>query len=189
MGSVFRRLNFCVPLSIFTCLPTKDAIAQLAQPHPERSNRGCMSVCVCGQLLGTLTGTRNRRTSASAYAMRACASAGAVYVEISTCRSSDRWAYRGSPLSRSSSSYPDQDERRKLIIDTICVRDRPPLCRSLSPTFFRSRIEPLPRTAILHIVSSCSRFSELPFGPRSLPTKLNCAPERQRETEKERERT
>lgn len=41
-------------------------------------------------------------------------------------------------------------------------------------TFFRSRIDPLPRTAILHIVSSCSRLSEFPFGPSSLPTKLNC---------------
>lgn len=40
-------------------------------------------------------------------------------------------------------------------------------------TFFLSRIEPRPRTDILHIVSSCSRFKLLPFGPRSFPTKLN----------------
>ena len=35
-------------------------------------------------------------------------------------------------------------------------------------------MEPLPSTAILVIVSSCSRFIELPFGPSSFPTKLNC---------------
>lgn len=45
---------------------------------------------------------------------------------------------------------------------------------NLFRTFFRSRIEPLPNTDILHIVSSCSRFNELPFGPNSFPTKLNC---------------
>lgn len=41
-------------------------------------------------------------------------------------------------------------------------------------TFFLSLIEPRPNTDILHIVSSCSRFKELPFGPNSFPTKLNC---------------
>lgn len=41
-------------------------------------------------------------------------------------------------------------------------------------TFFLSFIEPRPKTAILHIVSSCNRFIELPFGPSNLPTKLNC---------------
>lgn len=93
--------------------------------------------------ISRLTGTRNRRTSAKAYAMRACASAGAANVDISTCRSSNRCVYRGSPLSRSSSS------------------------------FLRSRTDPRPKTAILHIVSSCRRFIELPLGPSSLPTKLN----------------
>ena len=41
-------------------------------------------------------------------------------------------------------------------------------------TFFLSRIEPRPNTDILHMVSSCKRFNELPLGPNSLPTKLNC---------------
>lgn len=41
-------------------------------------------------------------------------------------------------------------------------------------TLFRSFIEPRPKTAILHNVSSCRRLSELPLGPSSLPTKLNC---------------
>lgn len=40
-------------------------------------------------------------------------------------------------------------------------------------TLFRSFIEPRPSTAILHMVSSCRRLSELPLGPSSLPTKLN----------------
>lgn len=40
-------------------------------------------------------------------------------------------------------------------------------------TFFLSRIDPRPKTAILHIVSSCSRLNEFPFGPNSFPTKLN----------------
>lgn len=40
-------------------------------------------------------------------------------------------------------------------------------------TFFLSFIEPRPRTAILHIVSSCNRFIEFPFGPSNFPTKLN----------------
>ena len=35
-------------------------------------------------------------------------------------------------------------------------------------------IEPFPSMAILVCVCSCSHFSELPFGPRSLPTKLYC---------------
>jgi hypothetical protein len=34
-------------------------------------------------------------------------------------------------------------------------------------------MEPLPRIAILVIVSSCSLFRELPFGPSNFPTKLN----------------
>ena len=35
------------------------------------------------------------------------------------------------------------------------------------------RMDPRPKTAILVMVSSCSRFIELPFGPSSFPTKLN----------------
>ena len=42
------------------------------------------------------------------------------------------------------------------------------------PTFCLSLMEPLPSTAILVMVSSCSRFIEFPFGPSSFPTKLNC---------------
>ncbi len=34
-------------------------------------------------------------------------------------------------------------------------------------------MDPLPSTAILVIVSSCSIFRELPRGPNSFPTKLN----------------
>jgi hypothetical protein len=41
-------------------------------------------------------------------------------------------------------------------------------------TFCLSFMEPRPSTAILVIVSSWSRFMELPFGPNSFPTKLNC---------------
>lgn len=48
-------------------------------------------------------------------------------------------------------------------------------------TFFLSRIEPRPNTDILHIVSSCNRFRELPFGPNSFPTKLNCKSQFQEE--------
>lgn len=44
----------------------------------------------------------------------------------------------------------------------------------ISFTFFLSLMDPRPRTDILHIVSSCSLLSELPFGPNSFPTKLNC---------------
>lgn len=44
---------------------------------------------------------------------------------------------------------------------------------SMTRTFLRSFIDPRPNTAILHIVSSCSLFIELPFGPSNLPTKLN----------------
>ncbi len=40
-------------------------------------------------------------------------------------------------------------------------------------TFFLSRIDPRPKTAILHIVSSCNRRNEFPLGPNSFPTKLN----------------
>ncbi len=45
--------------------------------------------------------------------------------------------------------------------------------QNLIRTFFLSFIEPRPRTAILHIVSSCNRFIEFPFGPSNFPTKLN----------------
>ena len=41
-------------------------------------------------------------------------------------------------------------------------------------TFCLSLMEPLPKTAILVMVSSWSRFIELPFGPSNFPTKLNC---------------
>jgi len=41
-------------------------------------------------------------------------------------------------------------------------------------TFCLSLMEPLPRIAIFVIVSSCSLFRELPLGPSSFPTKLNC---------------
>lgn len=41
-------------------------------------------------------------------------------------------------------------------------------------TLCLSFIDPRPNTAILHIVSSCSLLRELPFGPNSFPTKLNC---------------
>ena len=40
-------------------------------------------------------------------------------------------------------------------------------------TFCLSLMDPLPRTAILVMVSSCSLFIEFPLGPSSLPTKLN----------------
>lgn len=59
----------------------------------------------------SLTGTRNRRTSASAYAIRAWASAGAAKVEISTCKSSNKCEYRGSPLIRNSSSFEQEEEQ------------------------------------------------------------------------------
>lgn len=42
-------------------------------------------------------------------------------------------------------------------------------------TLCLSRMEPRPKMAIFVSVSSCSRFRELPLGPSSLPTKLNCA--------------
>jgi hypothetical protein len=57
------------------------------------------------KLISMLTGTRNRLTSANAYAMRACASAGGANVDISTCKSSVRCEYLYSPLSLSSSSW------------------------------------------------------------------------------------
>jgi hypothetical protein len=41
-------------------------------------------------------------------------------------------------------------------------------------TLCLSLMEPLPRIAIFVIVSSCSLFRELPLGPNSFPTKLNC---------------
>lgn len=37
-----------------------------------------------------------------------------------------------------------------------------------------SLIEPLPRMDIFAPVSSCNLFMELPLGPSSFPTKLNC---------------
>lgn len=40
-------------------------------------------------------------------------------------------------------------------------------------TLCLSFMDPLPNTAILHMVSSCSLLSEFPLGPSSLPTKLN----------------
>lgn len=52
-----------------------------------------------------LTGTKNLLTSAKAYAILAWASAGAANVDISTCKSSAKCAYRGSPLSLNSSSF------------------------------------------------------------------------------------
>lgn len=42
-------------------------------------------------------------------------------------------------------------------------------------TLFLSLMEPLPRTEILAPVSSCSLLIVLPWGPKSLPTKLTCA--------------
>lgn len=41
-----------------------------------------------------------------------------------------------------------------------------------------SLIEPLPRMDIFAPVSSCNLFMELPLGPSSFPTKLNCNKER-----------
>lgn len=41
-------------------------------------------------------------------------------------------------------------------------------------TFLLSLMDPLPRMAILVWVASWSCCRELPFGPSSLPTKLNC---------------
>lgn len=41
-------------------------------------------------------------------------------------------------------------------------------------TLFLSRIDPLPSTEILAPVSSWSLLMVLPWGPRILPTKLNC---------------
>lgn len=40
-------------------------------------------------------------------------------------------------------------------------------------------MEPLPKIDILVIVSSCSLFNEFPFGPKSLPKKLNWKKNRQ----------
>lgn len=56
---------------------------------------------------------------------------------------------------------------------SIPCQQKPLFNFSAVNTFFLSRIEPRPKTDILHIVSSCSRFKLLPFGPRSFPTKLN----------------
>lgn len=42
------------------------------------------------------------------------------------------------------------------------------------PTLSLSLIEPLPRMDIFAPVSSCNLFMELPRGPSSFPTKLNC---------------
>lgn len=62
---------------------------------------------------------------------------------------------------------------KNLKFQTLFVFSRH-LANPLLFTFFRSLMDPLPNTDILHIVSSCSRFKELPFGPSSFPTKLNC---------------
>ncbi len=43
----------------------------------------------------------------------------------------------------------------------------------LQLTFFLSRIDPFPRTIILHPVSCSSCFAVMPLGPNILPTKLN----------------
>lgn len=45
-----------------------------------------------------------------------------------------------------------------------------------------SLIEPLPRMDIFAPVSSCNLFMELPLGPSSFPTKLNCNKERKGNT-------
>lgn len=52
-----------------------------------------------------LTGTKNRRTSVKAYAIRACASAGGANDVISTWRSSLRCENFGSPEFLNFSSY------------------------------------------------------------------------------------
>lgn len=57
------------------------------------------------RILSLLSGIRYLRTSAKAKAIRAWASAGGAKAAISTCRSSDRWAYFGSNDWRHSSSY------------------------------------------------------------------------------------
>ena len=60
--------------------------------------------------------------------------------------------------------------RKKHILKKDMQRD----VEKSDSTFCRSFMEPLPSTAILHIVSSWRRFMEFPLGPSSLPTKLNC---------------
>ena len=54
-----------------------------------------------------------------------------------------------------------------------------------SVTFSLSLMDPFPRIDIFVSVSSCSLFNEFPRGPRSLPTKLNCNREPERERERE----
>ena len=112
-----------------------------------------------------LTGTRKRRISVRARAIRAWASAGAAYAVISTWRSSLRCLYRGSSEWRYSSSYFEQKKK----VTKIKLK----LKLKLDFTLCLSRIEPRPRMAILVNVSSCRRLSELPLGPSNLPTKLN----------------
>lgn len=51
-------------------------------------------------------------------------------------------------------------------------------------TLCLSRIDPLPKMAILVSVSSWSRLRELPLGPSSFPTKLNCIIEKEKTGEK-----
>lgn len=48
------------------------------------------------------------------------------------------------------------------------------LLKYSSLTFVLSLIEPFPKIDIFVSVSSCKRFRELPRGPKSFPTKLNC---------------
>lgn len=62
----------------------------------------------------------------------------------------------------------------KVRLRQITKAIKKPILKILSLTLCLSFIDPLPRTAILHIVSSCNRLSEFPFGPNSFPTKLNC---------------
>lgn len=57
------------------------------------------------RMLSLLSGIKYLRTSASAKAMRAWASAGGASAVISTCKSSDKCAYLGSKEARHSSSY------------------------------------------------------------------------------------
>lgn len=49
------------------------------------------------------------------------------------------------------------------------------------PTLSLSLIEPFPRMDIFAPVSSCNLFMELPRGPSSFPTKLNCNGEKKKQ--------
>lgn len=57
------------------------------------------------RMTSLLSGIRYFRTSANAYATRAWASAGGANADISTCKSSFKWAYFGSKAARKSSSW------------------------------------------------------------------------------------